>query len=347
MAIPGNAFSVYGVGFPYSQTNASGIGTREDVMNTLTMIDPDEAMTAAVLARTTTNGIRHEWATDALQATSTAGALQGDDWGGSATGTGATLIKRTRYVNIVMWFRKDWSITNDEIELSRRGTIIGVPDEARYQAGKAAMEVNRNVDARLWANGSASYGSATGADGTIASCATFRAFGQILGPTANVNGTFATGSLYSLHETMWTAGAKPDTIFCSPGVKVDISRSLLGDIGYSTTVGSTGLGTVRSTDVISGGEYGPVIEFIRTDFGRVAIVVDRWIPQSSSTSGTASESAAWFLVEKAKLRVAWWRPIKPYPVGNTGDSIKAYCLGALTPEVLHPTCLGVAYNVTT
>lgn len=341
MAIPTNAFSTYGVGWPYSSTNASAIGTREDVQNVLTMIDPDEAMTMAVLAKTTTNGLRHEWATDALAVTSTAGALQGNDWSGTA------LTPRTRYVNVVQWFRKDFSITNDELELSRRGQIIGVQDEMRHQAGKAAMEVNRNQDARLWANLSASYGSATGDDTTIAYFATFRKFASALGVTANQSGAFGTAVLYALHEAMWTAGAKPDTIFCSPGVKVDISRTLLGDVGYATSAPSGGLGLVRNNDSISGGEYGPVIEYIRTDFGRLAIVVDRWIPQATATNAVPSESGAYFLVEKAKLRVPFWRTTKPYPVANTGDSVKAYVLGACTVEVLHPTCIGHAYNVTT
>lgn len=338
--IPTNAWSSYGVGWPYQNANASGIGTREDVQNVLTLIDPDEAMTMAVLAKTTTNGLRHEWATDALAATSTAGVVQGLDW------SGAALTNRTRYWNFVQWFRKDFAITNDELLLSQRGQIIGVSDEMRHQAGKAAMEVNRNMDARLWANTTASI-SASGDDVTPSYFATFRKFASALGVTANQSGAFGTATLYALHEAMWSAGAKPDTIFCSPGVKVDISRTLLGDVGYATAVGAGGLGLVRNNDSISGGEYGPVIEYIRTDFGRLAIVVDRWIPQATATNATLIDSAAYFLVEKAKLRVPFWRPVKPYPVANTGDSVKAYVLGACTVEVLHPTCIGHAYGVTT
>lgn len=342
MAFPTNAFGTYTVGYPYSGSgvSASVIGTREDVSNLLTMIDPDEAMTLAVLARTTTAGLRHEWMTDVLAATSTAGAIQGDDW------SGTSLTPRTRYWNFVQWFRKDYAITNDEIELSRRGQIIGVSDEARYQAGKAGQEVNRNIDARFWSNTTA-FGSASGGNTATSLMANFRAFASANGISTSQGGAFSTAALYALHETMWATGAKPDTIFVSPGVKVDISRTLLGDIGYATSVPSGGLGLVRNSDAVSGGEYGPVIEFVRTDFGRLAIVVDRWIPQATATTATLADSAAWFLVEKAKLRVAWWRPIRPYPVANTGDSIKAYVLGACTVEVLHPSCLGQAYNVTT
>lgn len=350
MGLPNaSTFSTYAVGYPYSQTGAgvSVIGTREDAINTLTMIDPDEAMTLAVLQKTTTNGLRHEWFTDVMQAIATAPALQGEDWGAS---NNKQLKVRTRLWNYVQWFRQDWSITTDELLLSERGQIFGVPNEQDYQTGKGGMEVTRNIDARLWSLGGALYGSVVGTDAVAAQFANFRAFASIGGGVtaalAFTGGAFATASFYDLQERMWTAGAKPDTLFVSPGVKSDISRTLLGDAG--TTINS-GLSTVRTNDVISGGEYGPVIDFIRTDFGRVAMVVDRWLPQQSVTGSATvhSENAAYFLVEKSKLRVAFWRPIKPYQVASTGDNVKLYCLGACTVEILHPTALGHCANIIT
>ena len=362
MAIPLSAFSTYGVGYPYSNSATgitSNIGTREDAMNTLTMIDPDEAMTLAVLGRTTTNGLRHEWFTDTLTATSTAGALQGEDWNsGLVTASGSNLkglTKRKRIANFVQWFRQDWSITTDELMLSQRGQLFGVPDELSYQTGKAGQELNRNIDARLWALGSATWGPDPGSDTAAATFGTFRYWGQTSGicataGTATVN-SFTTAAFYQLHESMWTAGAKPDTIFVSPGVKSDISRILLGDTSYPTTQsGTQGIPAVSNANVVQGGEYGPVIDFIRTDFGRVAMVVDRWLPQAAAgVTATAnySENPAMFLVEKAKLRVAWWRPIKPYQVASTGDNVKMYVLGACTTEVLHPTAIGLLGNVNT
>ena len=321
-------------------------------MNTLTMIDPDEAMSLAVLAKTSTNGLRHEWFTDTLQATANATVLQGEDWG---QGTNKTLKQRIRLTNIVQWFRQDWSITMDELLLSQRAQLFGVPDELSYQTGKGGQEVNRNVDARVWQryDGTIAYGSATGNDTTAATMATFRAWASASGiaTSAGVSGgAFATAQFYALHEAMWVAGAKPDTIFCSPGVKSDISRTLLGDVSYPVTQsGVQGIPGLQSAQVFNAGEYGPVVDFIRTDFGRVAMVVDRWIPQQSVTAHATdlSQNAAYFLVERSKLRVAWWRPIKPYQVASTGDNVKVYMLGACTVEVLHPTAIGHSYNVLT
>jgi hypothetical protein len=358
MAIPTNAFSQYGVGYPYSASgvNVSVIGTREDASNTLTMIDPDEAMSLAVLSKTTTNGLRHEWFTDTMQATSLQAALPGEDWG---QGTNKVLKARTRLTNFVEWKRQDWSITMDELLLSQRGQLFGVPDELRYQMGKGGQEVNRNMDARLWAPSSGTgatattYGSASGADTVLSQFATFRAWASASGISyalSTANGAFITAAFYDLQERMWTAGAKPDTIFCSPGVKSDISRTLLGDTSSpATQTGAQGIPGLAAANVFTGGEYGPVVDFIRTDFGRVAMVVDRWINQASAIVNTTAtdQNAALFLVEKAKLRVAWWRPIRPYQVASTGDNVKVYILGAATTEVLHPTAIGQMYNITT
>jgi len=358
MAIPASAFSTYGVGWPYSTSGAgvSGIGTRENAMNTLTMIDPDEAMSLAVLGKTTTNGLRHEWFIDALAVTNNTPAIQGEDWGQTATVTNVKAIpKRTRIWNFVEFRRQDWSITMDELLLSQRGQIFGVADELDYQIGKAAQEVNRNFDARLWQryDGTVAYSPASGADATVGTLGTFKFWASSSGTNTSLGvsgGAFATGTFYALQESMWTNGAKPDTLFVSPGVKADISRTLLGDTSYPVTQsGAQGIPGLQSANVFNGGEYGPVVDFIRTDFGRCAMVVDRWIPQQSVTGHATdlSQNAGYFLVERSKLRVAWWRPIQPYQVASTGDNVKVYLLGAATVEVLHPTCIGQGYNILT
>jgi hypothetical protein len=357
MAIPTSAFSTYGVGWPYSASAAgvSGIGTRENAMNTLTMIDPDEAMSLAVLGKTTTNGLRHEWFIDTLAVTNNTPAIQGEDWGQVATVTNIKAInKRTRMWNVVEFRRQDWSITMDELMLSQRGQLFGVSSELDYQIGKGAQEVNRNFDARLWQryDGTVAYSTASGADATIGTMGTFKFWASASGSNTSLGvsgGAFATASFYALQESMWTNGAKPDTLFVSPGVKSDISRTLLGDVAYPTAIGNAGVPGLAAANVFNGGEYGPVVDFIRTDFGRVAMVVDRWIPQSSATAHATdlSQNAGFFLVERAKLRVAWWRPIQPYQVASTGDNVKVYLLGAATVEVLHPSCIGQGYNITT
>ena len=70
-----NLWQSYGVTGP---ATGSTYGIREDLGDFITIIDPDEQPTVAVLEKTTTNGLYHEWLTDTLAATSTAAAAEGD-----------------------------------------------------------------------------------------------------------------------------------------------------------------------------------------------------------------------------------------------------------------------------
>lgn len=339
-----NLWETYGVTGP---AIGSTYGIRESLADTITIIDPDDQPTVAVLEKTTTNALYHEYLIDSLAATSTAGSPEGDSFSAAALNT------RTRLGNTVQRFRKDFAVSLDQIELSKRGTVAGVRNEMDYQATKASKELLRNVDARLWSTGSAAA-SAVGVSSTTAPTAALlaniRQWGYVSGITANQSGSFSTAALYALHQAMYATGAKPDTIFCNPYTRANISRVLLGDRAYATAnTGTTnGLALVNAEGFIANGEYGPVIEYVKTEYGRMAIVMDRWIPRVTATASAsaARDGGCWALIEKAKVRLAYWRPLKAYPIAPQGDYMAAYMLAALTLEVLHPSCIGIAYNAT-
>lgn len=324
MATPTNYWTSYGVKWP----GQAGAGNAEDVQDKITMIDPDDAPMVAILPKTTTAGLLHEWLTDALAATSTAGASEGD------AHSAASLTGRTRYQNAVQRFRKDIAVSNDQIQLSQRGGTFGVTDEYRYQGGKSGQEILRNIDARIVANTTA-VASATGTTGVTSLMAAIRAYPVV---ATNVSGAFATATFLNLHETMFSAGAKVDTAAVSPGVKVDISRTLLND---------GGLARVAQQQQLSAAEYLSVIDIIQTDFGRVAVMTDRWIPQASATAAASADAPAYFLFEKAKLALAYWRPLRMYDLAPQGDAAIGFMLAACTLEVRHPSCVGVGYNTIT
>lgn len=318
----------YGLGWP-GQANAA---TREDLSDLVAILSPEDTPAVTMLPKTTTQGLLHEWMTDVLSATATAGRDEGEEF------ASATLAGRTRYSNTVQIFRKDIQVSNDEQQLAANGKTVGSGNEYDYQIGKGLKELKRNMDARIWANGSATVGSAT-ASGAARRMAAVRGWSASAILT-DVSGGFATGSFLNLHETMYGEGADPDTLFVSPGVKSDISRTLLND-------GS--LTRVQFQDPLAGKQYAPVIDIIQTDFGRLAVVPDRWIPQSAATAASASagQGGAYFLVEKSKLRLAFFRPPKHYPLPPSGDSVRGFVLAALTLEVLHPSAIGIGHNLTT
>jgi hypothetical protein len=87
-----------------------------------------------------------------------------------------------------------------------------------------------------------------------------------------------------------------------------------------------------------------------SDFGLLAIVVDRFVPQStnSTTAGGASATdtrGTIFVLERAKNRFAWYDPIHHEYVGKLGDSINGIIVGEGTLEVLNEKANGMITSV--
>lgn len=369
--MPTNYFDTITLGWG---TGAAQANQRELAMNVVTIVDPDEAPSLAVIGKTTTNSLYHDWPIDNLSPMTTAAAPEGADFSagfyGSATAANAS-SGRVRIQNYVQRFRKDIGITMDEILMAQRGQTIGVDSYVRNEVGKATKEIQRNINGRFWSLASAStVTTAQNNDsGAISATSEFRNFhwfprattyatGTFVNSvnahttaamTTNVSGAFGTASFYGLQWKMWNAGIKVDTMFCPGPVKMQVSRTLLSDQAAASTAVSSanGLNLVNANDVIVGGTYGPVIDVVRTDYGRVAIVVDRWMPTSGATAASGDcFAAAYYLADRSKMHAAWWRPTQPYNLEPNGDSARVYVLGALTTQLDHPYALGMAYNVT-
>ena len=364
MAVPTNYANT--ISLVWGTGNAQA-NHRELAMNMVTIVDPDEAPSLAVIGKTTTNSLYHDWPIDTLAATSTAPAGEGDDFNATAYSTSG----RVRIQNYVQRFRKDLGITVDEILMAQRGQTIGVDNYVRNEAGKATKEVQRNINCRLWSLASAStVTTAAGNDsGFIGASSEFRNFhwfprattyatGTFVNTvnanitaamTTNQSGAFGTAAFYGLQFKQWQAGVKVDTMFCPGPVKMQVSRTLLADAlpGATANSSANGLQLVQAAGFVGGDTYGPVIDVVRTDYGRVAVVVDRWMPTSGATAASGDcFAAAYYLADRSKMHAAWWRPTQPYNLEPNGDSARVYVLGALTTQLDHPYALGMAYNVT-
>lgn len=338
MATPTSGWSSFGVGVPAAGTE----GNREDLLDLITNLDKEKsAALFQALPKTTTNSLTHEWLIDALAATSTAGVTEGDDFSASARAA------RTRISNIVQSFRDDFLVTNDQLKLSQNGVTAGVPNEYEYQVGKSLITIMQSIDARLMALGASSAATAGGtATARRMNSLRVTSWGGVAAVTATAGATGAAISLtqiLSVHETMFTAGANPDTIVVSPGVKMDLTNALLN---VAPAGGSAQSSLVRYTQP-SSQVYDQAVEYIRTDLGRFAILVDRFCPQSTASAAAAIDSAAYFIFDKSKIRLAFFRPIRHYPLPPNGDSMRGFVHGSCTVEVLHPSALATVAQVTT
>ena len=160
-----------------------------------------------------------------------------------------------------------------------------------------------------------------------------------IGPavTLSTTGAFNISDLLTIQERMFGAGARPNTLVCSHGVKADITRGLLNDSGIARVQ------YVQPTT----GVYDQSVEYIRTDFGRLAIIVDIFVPQASASAAAEIDSAAYFVFDSSKIRLAFFRQLRHYPLNPNGDAFRGYVHGSMTLEVLHPSALGIHTQITT
>lgn len=353
-----------GGSFPASQ--ASGVIYREDLMDVVMNLDIEKKAAVFLAApKTTANGMNHEWELDQLPATATGGNVEGADW------ASASMTARTRLANAVHTFKFNFGVSLDSIEYSVKGRAPGVKHEYNHQVSNYLQTLEQSIDAALVRNAAVASVQATNATNATALMAGFRGFQASATGAAgtaesaavtnvcmvNVSGAWSRTRFLALHEFMFGFGANPNTLAVDPGVKADITNDILGEVAQSTAQAqSTSASSIAMYGIpqvvrqmhidSSATEYTADIQFIRTDYGRVAVLVDRFIPQAATaTSSTAG--GAFFLYDRSKVRLAFWRPIRHYPLPPNGDSMRGYVHAGVTVEFLTPRAVGVGYNITT
>lgn len=305
---------------------AANIVTKEDLLDLVTMISPWDSPLFSASPKTRATSTLHEWVTDALAATSTAGAIEGDVF------ASASLDQRTRLNNYTQIFRKDIEVTNTFQAMDP----VGVSNEYQYQIQKGLKELARNIESRAFDTTTASAASAGGT-------ATARRFGSleafITANTGFAHASTATATLITetvfnnVLETVYTAGGNPETAYVSPGVKRDISAFASVSIGPNMrNIAASDKKLIAAVDVYD------------SDYGLIQIVMSRWIAQSTAT-GTLT-GRIWF-IERAKVRFAILRPMRHVPLAAVADSTRGMVLTELTLEVLHGGSCGVVKNVMT
>jgi len=360
MAFPGG----FDTGARYPAPEGAGIIYREDLLDAVISLDKEkEAAVFLAMPKTTSNGLVHEWLIDALPVTSTAGAVEGDDWASGA------LTARTRINNAVQTFRRDFAISLDAVEYSLKGRAPGVSNEYEHQVENFLLATEQSIDARAVALGTAVVSASATAATDTARTGSFRNWqlSATADPTAgaqgtgaatnaismNISGAWSRSRFLTLHEAMFKLGAKPNTLAVDPGVKADITNDVLGEAAQATFQPANTSAMAAVPAVIrqvhsdaSATEYTADIQFMRTDFGRIAVLVDRFIP-TAATSTNARIGGAYFLYDRSKARCAFWRPLRHYSIPPSGDAMKGYVHAGVVFELLHPNTLGVGYNVTT
>lgn len=342
MAVAASAWQSYGVGWGFGGTaGASTTGNKEQFLGEIAIIDPRETPTFDLLSKEEWSAPYQEWPVDTLGATATTPSQEAWEF------TPTVPTGRTRYNNVTQAFHKGLLVSRRQQQMSQRGVTQGVPNEYRYQLGKMLLDMNKNINARIVANGTAVV-SATGATGTDSRTAALRGFPMLV---TNVSGAFSHTSYLNLHRKMDELGISPDTLLVSSGVKSDISQSVLG---LQPSAVATALPSLRRfTEAASNKRFGGTIEVLSDDFGDVMIVRDRWLPTASavaaahaSTTGLESGAACYFLMDKSYVKVGIFQAPIHKPLPPNGDYERGFIVSEIAVKVLHPTAIAAGLNIT-
>lgn len=309
----------------YDNTNAytSFLGgtrsnvTHEDLLDVITNLDREmETPFVTMAPKTTARDTAHSWMTETLQATSTAGAVEG------AVFSPGVLNYRTRIENICQIYSKSIQVSNT----LRAINPAGVSDEYTHQIDLALQEIKRNIEASVF---KIATGGVTGTSSVARELKGLRGFAGTAG--VNMGAGLSTGLVLDLHQSVFQNGGSPNVMYVSPGVK----RAWSALVATANAWGYRNINASENKGILA-------IDMFESDFGVIGVIPDRFIPQSTASSA----SAALFLFNKSQVRLAQLRPVKVLPMGIEGDRTGSLMVGELTLEVLHPSAVGIGTGVT-
>lgn len=314
MAVPANTYTKY----------TAGSNVREDLIDKITMTNPESTPVTSAFGRTTAENTYHEWQRDALRAPNKDNAaLDGDD----ATASAKTPPQRVGNV---------CQIFQDTIAVSGRAERVkkaGMKSAMAYNKAKAYKELQRDLEAAtLSANpavqGSGGVASKLGGLGVLlysnaqhgagGSTVAHTSGAPTVAPTAGTARAFTEAILKAgLQATYIASGMIPPAIYLSPNHK-GVFSSFAG-----IAVNRVELNGKGQAKIIGGADV------YVSDFGNLEVVPHYIMAGSTMAFGLNPDYAS----------VAYLRPYQTEQLGNTGDNTKAQVLLDATIEVLSENCM--------
>ena len=321
--LPGGLYSAFDAGFFGSGYAASGIINHEDLVDIVTILDSFQTPLFSSSPKIRAKDVVHSWTVDTLAATATAGVGEGMDFSGD------TLTGPTRLVNVTQIFSRHVIVSDRE----RDANPAGIRDMYEHQVMKEFKVIARNAEARLFAQGPATSGSASGLESSAVTNAPVMSsiYGFGITTAASASGGVTTADIVTLSTTLFKNGAEPDSIWFAPESKKQFVNATV----------SSGSGNVRNI-AASDQRLVANVDVFETPFNQLyAVITDRFIPIS-----TSSATGAYYIGDRSMAKVAFFRPPQHKPMGKGGDHTRGIVLMELTLQLDHPSSWAAMTGVT-
>jgi hypothetical protein len=294
------------------------IGKKEDISDIITNISPTKTPFQAMIGSEGIHQGVHQWQEDSLIAVGTNAQVEG------ATAISAVQNPTVLRSNSTQILMKTASVTGTADVVK----TYGRDKELAYQLSLRSAEVKRDLEnAMVGVNQAVTLGS----DGVARSMASalnmidstgtyFMGAATPLGGSSGTPATISEAALLAVAQQLYTAGADPDTVLVKPGDSLNVSAWQ-----YSNRTRFVDNGT---KDIVN------VVNFYESPFGRLKIVMDRFI---LNTSALVFEASMW---KKLVLR-NWFRET----LAKTGDSTQVMIVGEFSLKHRSRTASGAITNL--
>jgi hypothetical protein len=285
-------------------SDQSSAGYREHILDLIQMVSPEDTPIFSRLADTSGSSTLHEWVEDTLSSATASAVPEG------ATAAASSTASKARKYNYMQIIRKTGSVSGT----ARALNAVGGQDELPYEMEKKMKEFKIEAEQQLvWgttASGDSSAGTAREMRGIIDATQTNRVTGSA--------GTVAlTETVFNdLLQNIWTAGANgPFVLYTGGFMKRRVSQ-----------FASSNTRNINS----DGGKVVNFVSVYESDFGRVEIVLDRYLGLKTA-----------LLLDVAKYRKAWLRKPQKMDLARRGDVDEFDIVGELTLEHLNERAGGI------
>jgi hypothetical protein len=171
--------------------------------------------------------------------------------------------------------------------------------------------------------------TATGDATNAATGSNFRGFALVY---SGVAGTcLMTGDIVNLSESLFNAGAEPDSMWFAPAFKRQFVERVAGTNINSRNIAASDKALIQNVDVYE------------SPFNQLyAVITDRFIP----TATVSSSGAGYYIGDRAMAKVAFYRPPQHKPMGKTTDTTRGIVLMDCSLQLDHPSAWGMVTGVT-
>lgn len=287
-------------------------GQREDLIDIIYNISPDDTPFLSAIGKGTAEAITHQWQTDQLRAPALNTKIEGED----ATINPGTFT--TMADNICQIVSETLQVTGT----TERVRKAGRKSELAYQIAKKGREIKLDMEYMLVGTPLAKVARSStvaGQAGNIYSYYKTNGSGGtgFVAPTGNGVNTGTAGTLRTLtedllltaSENIWKNGGQANTIHCNSTLKKYISKNFKG----------------RATQIqldASNNTIAQAVDVYETDFGKYNIVNNKWFKVD-----------ALFMFDPKMHALCYLRPFTQFPLAKTGDSEKRQMLAEYTFRV--------------